>query len=61
MAITYMMMLHYTRNKNMHDLGVGMTMVLEILSNFPNMGLGKTQGTISNVLYILLITLNICI
>jgi hypothetical protein len=47
-----------TKNKNiLYGLGVGISIVFEVFSNFPFQGGGLTLGAISNVLHILPVTL----
>jgi hypothetical protein len=59
-CITYIA--YNTRNKNIHvhGLGVGISIVFEIFSNFPFLGVELTPGAISNVLHILPVTVSIC-
>jgi hypothetical protein len=45
-----------TRNKNIYGLGVGISKVFEIFSNFLFLGVGLTPGAISYVLHILPVT-----
>jgi hypothetical protein len=46
-------MLLDTRNKYIQSLGVGISIVFKIFSNFPFLRMELTQGAISNVLHIL--------
>jgi hypothetical protein len=49
-----------TRNKNIYGLGVGISTVFKIFSNFPFLGGGVDPGAISNVFHIMLVALSIC-
>jgi hypothetical protein len=60
MTHIYYQMLLGTRKKNMYGLGVGISIVYEIFSNFTFLRVELTPGVISNVFQILPVTLGIC-